>query len=100
MSTVSHNPPEPSYPVDECESCNAPIIWAVTRNVRRMPVDAEPVDTSTGGGNVLLSREGGRVMAEVVSNPGRLFGRRVYRSHMQTCPFRDRYRHPRAGKGA
>lgn len=33
-----------------CRSCGAPIVWAVTKNGRPMPVDPDP----TAGGNLLL----------------------------------------------
>ena len=35
---------------NHCRSCGAPIIWAVTENGKRMPVDATPRED----GNILL----------------------------------------------
>jgi len=73
------------YPTAACESCPAPIIWAVTRNGRRMPVDRDPVKT----GNVALTDRthlGQPPLAEVLA-AARCFGRRDLReSHFVTCP--------------
>jgi hypothetical protein len=85
-------PAAPAWPTEPCEGCKAPIVWAVTRNARPMPVDPEPAPD----GNVLLTRTASGVSAEVVSNPARLFGRKAYRSHFVTCPKADRYRRPRS----
>lgn len=88
----------PSYPTAKCDSCKAPIIWAVTRQVRRIPIDAEPVGVA-GGGNVLLSPGSPAPRATVVGGTQQslLFGKRwVYRSHFATCSHADRHRHPRA----
>lgn len=89
-------PRPPSFPVEHCKSCNGLIIWATTANLRTMPVDAEPVNPNTGGGNILLAETGATPRATVVSNPARLFGKTVYRSHFVTCPHAERHRHPRA----
>lgn len=70
-----------------CRSCGAPVYWALTREGRRMPIDAEPVAT----GNVLLTLRrstgaltctvlGAGVLVEIES------GRRRYTSHYATCP--------------
>jgi hypothetical protein len=84
----------PSYPTDPCEGCKAPIIWAITDNGRHMPVDIEPVGPNSG--NVLLTGPPRAPRAEVVRNPAKLFGKaNVYRSHFVTCPYAERYRHPR-----
>ncbi len=66
---------------DECESCHEPIIWAVTTNAKRMPVDFEP---STGG-NVALRPGAPAPIADVLSVT-RQFGRTDLRtSHFATC---------------
>lgn len=90
MSTDS----PPTFPTSSCESCHAPIIWAVNRNNDPMPIDTEPVNPNTGGGTVLLTARGGTApLAAVVSNPAQLFGKRwVWRPHMKTCPYAERYR--------
>jgi len=84
--------------VSTCRSCGAPVVWAVTPEGRRMPVDAEPVD----GGNVLLSPNptgsqdryapvatvvGKRVQASLFGDDGPR-----YVSHFATCPNADLHR--------
>lgn len=90
--TTADGPPQ--FRTSQCGSCSAPIIWAVTKNAERMPVDAEPVNPTTGNGNVLLTARGGAdPFATVVSNPAQLFGKRwVWRPHMATCPYAGHYR--------
>lgn len=39
-----------AFPIAQCKSCHAPIIWGLTRNDTPMPIDAEP----TPDGNVLV----------------------------------------------
>lgn len=76
---------EHPWKVEACGSCDAPVIWAVTRNLRRMPVDAEPV---AKGGNVQLEWRGEDVtpLAKVL-NVTQQFGKRNLRqSHFVTCP--------------
>ena len=75
-----------SFEVKECRSCGAEVIWTVTHNGKRMPVDAEPRED----GNIVLREEfSGRVIAEY---PGKehplLFedARPHYVSHFSTCP--------------
>lgn len=36
-----------SFPVAECDTCHAPIIWAVTERGKRSPFDAEPAPAGT-----------------------------------------------------
>lgn len=87
----------PTYPTDPCEGCKAPVIWATTSAGRPMPVDVDPVGPNSG--NVLLSGPPAKPRAQVVGNPAKLFGLRwVYRSHFVTCPFAERYRHPKRGR--
>lgn len=84
-----------AFEVKACGSCGHPVIWTVTHNGKRMPVDAEPVE----GGNVRLRGEadGERVIAEY---PGKeapsLFGddRERYVSHFATCPQAQSWRRP------
>lgn len=71
-----------SFVRDECESCHAPVIWAVTANAKRMPVDFEP----TEGGNIAL-RPGGMAPVATVLSVAKQFGRKDLRtSHFATCP--------------
>jgi hypothetical protein len=85
-----------------CASCKAPVIWAMTENGKRMPVDAEPVESGT----ILLShrlpaqppvalvqRAAGlaKLRAEHERSPqeGPL---RLFTSHFATCPHADQHR--------
>lgn len=90
--TTADRPPQ--FSTASCKSCSAPIIWTITTNNERMPVDAEPVAVNTGGGNVILTERGGAApLATVVSNPAKLFGKKwVWRLHMATCPHAEYYR--------
>jgi hypothetical protein len=76
------------YPTEACRSCSAPIIWAVTRNGRDMPVTAEP----RGDGNVyLVARPGLAPLAEVLGVAKR-FARTMRVAHFADCPQADRWR--------
>ena len=80
-----------AYDVKHCRSCGAAVIWCVTHNGKRMPVDAEPVE----GGNLVLRQEGEKVIAEY---PGKghpsLFedDQPTYVSHFATCKYADDWR--------
>jgi len=71
-----------------CTSCGAPIRWAVTKNGKRMPVDATP---SSDGNVVLIPRLRGEAPeAHVYRDPtdaaaGAPDGD-TYLSHFSTCP--------------
>jgi hypothetical protein len=69
--------------IAHCKSCGAEIVWGVTRNMRRIPLDAEPVAQRPG-----LFRFVGQ--QSVVENVGWL-----YVSHFATCPDADEHRKPR-----
>lgn len=83
--------------MNTCGSCGAQIIWAVTTNGKRMPLDTEPVE----GGNVVLHppRVAGQpftatVMPRHPDDPPPVFPR--YTSHFQTCPHADAHRRTRS----
>ncbi len=76
-----------------CDSCNAPIIWAVTKNAKSMPVDVEPVK----GGNVQLDARGGATPLASVLSIAQQFGKaNLRRSHFVTCPNAAQHRRRRA----
>ena len=62
-----------------CQSCAAPIVWAMTDRGRRMPVDVEPVDD----GNLVLVWRGDVLTVAVVGHEDR---RPRHRAHFATCP--------------
>lgn len=76
-----------------CKSCGEPIIWALTENSKRMPVDAEPDETGT-----LVLSPGPQPTATVVSKGGREPGVKLYRSHFGSCRAADRHRKPVAAR--
>lgn len=73
----------PEFTTEECGSCQAPIIWAMTEKAVRMPVDAQPASD----GNVRLHDRGGVAPLAVVLKTHELFGKTGLRkSHFATCP--------------
>lgn len=81
--------PMPPHRVARCREplCNARIVWTVTNNGRRMPVDVDPIL----GGNVVLTTgtdttPESRVLTrdEMERRAGN--GTRAFVSHFSTCP--------------
>ena len=79
-----------------CRSCGEPVIWTVTEEGKRMPVDRDP----PANGNLFLesARDGdGRVeYRSRVVKPEEEPERPRYLSHFATCPQRTAWRRPRA----
>jgi hypothetical protein len=78
---------------NNCRSCGAPIVWAVTEATgRRMPIDPEP----TSGGNVILSDDNPPVALVLPAGQASLFahgtGADRFTSHFATCPNADAHR--------
>ena len=79
------------WPVETCaaQDCRAEIVWALTANAKRMPVDAQPSDR----GNVALRDTGGPAPLAVVLGADKAFGRTDLRtSHFATCPAAPSFR--------
>jgi len=72
-----------------CRSCHAPIIWTVTANGKRMPVDADPVGTPRGF-RVDESDQDDTPVATFTAAPA--IGEKLYQSHFSTCPNADQHR--------
>lgn len=75
---------EKPFPVEECSTCHAPIIWAITERDKRAPFDAEPA----AGGTAILSWSAGETavhsrILRVAQREGRTDLRL---SHFATCP--------------
>lgn len=68
-----------------CRSCGNPIIWTVTANGKKMPVDRDPV----GGTFVLVYDE------LDPSTAPRSLSEDVHLSHFATCPNADQHRRSR-----
>lgn len=82
--------------MSKCRSCNAEIMWCVTEQGKRMPIDANPSEQ----GNVVVFEcaETGTDMCRVVSkdematwsaDESPLY---VYTSHFATCPNAKQHR--------
>ncbi|HSN21678.1 MAG TPA: hypothetical protein VLS49_13430 [Usitatibacter sp.] len=83
-----------------CRSCSAPIIFAITKNDRRIPLDPEPV----ADGNILVTNgldASGKPakFAEQVDRAIQPPGKALYRSHFASCdkPEAFRKRGPKGG---
>ena len=75
---------------DECGSCRAPIIWAVTTRGKDMPVNADPAPS---GGNIALDLRPGMDPLARVLTVTQQFGRTsLYLSHFVDCPQAPRWR--------
>jgi hypothetical protein len=66
-------------PVPQCRSCGAPILWAVSKDGKRMPLN---IDRSPG---LVVEGEQSDGTPIVASRP-------VYTSHFSTCPDADDWR--------
>lgn len=86
----------PDFKVDQCASCGADIIWAVTVRARTMPVDAKPAK----GGNVQLEHrgEGATPLARILSVSKQFGVKDLCMSHFVTCPDRDTWRRKMVGR--
>jgi hypothetical protein len=62
-----------------CRSCNAKIIWLLTKNLKPMPVDADTVEPGDTELNL-----------QTKSNP-----EGTHISHFSTCPNANQHRKPR-----
>ena len=77
----------------KCRSCGAPLLWALTKKGRRIPLDRNPVPD----GNIEIEEaDEGPPMSRVVSGQGELspglFPATRYKSHFSTCPNAKRHR--------
>jgi hypothetical protein len=83
--------------LSRCRSCGEPIVWTITTNGKRMPVDAEPVvaprgfridedvlDEAQQGFNDDDLRPGKELIARFAPVPD--VGERLYQSHFSACP--------------
>lgn len=73
--------------INQCRSCDAPIIGALTVNGKWMPVDAEP----RADGNLSLTEAEPIPQVTVIKASDGVEGRR-YVSHFVTCPNAERRR--------
>jgi hypothetical protein len=80
----------PQWKVEECRSCNKPVIFALTDKGKHMPLDAYP---SPDGTLKLFRDESGEVRCTVVKPAHLQYGRRDLRkSHFASCPEAKKWR--------
>jgi hypothetical protein len=88
---------EVAWPIDQCEGCQAEIIWAVTDRGQWMPVDRAKIR----GGNVFLhpgvDSRSPRARVLSVQQRANRGDPDLWVSHFATCPYAQRYRMPRQG---
>jgi hypothetical protein len=77
-------------PYRRCSSCNALIFWALTKNGKRIPIDAEPV--SNGNLRVEWSPDFETATAFVVGPDRSLWPENRYVSHFSSCPNAAQHR--------
>jgi hypothetical protein len=86
------------FKTDNCGTCHAPIVWAVTVDSGRMPVDAEIVPDGNVSLHKVTHESGAGAVLARVHGQAALFDdgpRRV--SHFVTCPDADAWRTRRTG---
>lgn len=76
--------------MSRCRSCNAEIIWAITENGKKIPLDAEPVARPIGLFAIDTSTD--PPLAVSTASERR---EPEYRSHFATCPNADQHRRSR-----
>lgn len=78
-----------------CRDCGAPIIWCVSEQGRRCPINADPVD----GGNVFIYVDHGELVAQVLTKEKQTravdTGTPLRTSHFATCPAAEQRRRHR-----
>ncbi len=77
--------------MSNCRSCNADILWARTERGSRMPLDAEPVD-STGRNLFVLRDKSSSEGPLAIAAWGLAHTEPHYVSHFATCPNADQHR--------
>jgi len=74
----------------ECRSCKALMFWVLTKNGKKMPIDAKP---DPNGGLVVTLKADGELHAEAyMSSEPTHHGRNRYTSHFATCPNSSQHR--------
>lgn len=79
-----------------CSSCRASIIWAVTDNGKRMPLDVQ-VDLA-GEFWLEAGATKGTTIAHAVRSVAMPPGAPRYRSHFATCPHAGQHRKEKGGQ--
>lgn len=75
----------------KCKSCGAEILWAVTRNSKRMPLNAEPVDGTKVDNTCVI--DNGVALFGAIDRP---LPEPRYVCHFATCSAASKHRKPRS----
>jgi hypothetical protein len=75
-----------------CSDCQAPILWLLTANDKRMPVDAKPDPQQ---GNVLRQGDRAGVLGKNQAAAARAAGTELRTHHAVTCPYAARWQKPK-----
>lgn len=75
-------------PITACRSCGAPIVWALTEQGKRMPLDALVTTV------MAMFNESGPITVANIATADEISWRQVkgHVSHFATCPQADRWR--------
>ena len=82
--------------VSPCSKCEAPMIWCVSTNGKKMPLDADPDEDGTF--LLVESPDNGDLLAVFHKRALEYMSQREleealrYTSHFATCPDADRFR--------
>jgi len=71
-----------------CSDCQAPILWLLTSNNKRMPVDAAP---DPKRGNVIRQGHQAGVLGKTQADAARAAGTELRTHHALTCPYAGRW---------
>jgi len=80
-----------SVEVSACRSCGAEIIWALTENGKRIPLDAEPYAGDSPSGLFVL-RQFSDEKTAIATTPDAFPGEYLWRSHFASCPQAKEWR--------
>jgi hypothetical protein len=96
MKTSSGRDEKPCHEPSQCRSCQAEILWAVTRTGKRMPLDAVADNRPPPkGGIFVLAIHGGEFGHLIVSKFDAAkhdSKRNRYTAHWATCPSAEQHR--------
>lgn len=89
-ATCLHGPAKPVTPTSTCD-CGAEMIWCVTENGAKIPIDVEPVPD---GKLIKLRVENGDRIVHHIRKGEAVYQPR-YNAHFATCPNADQHRRKR-----
>lgn len=78
-----------NYTGATCRSCGAPVVWALTDNARRIPVDRDSVE---GGNLYVVPGDGHNIRVRYLRQGDPPNEQAKYVSHFATCPNAKEHR--------